>query len=59
VVDVEGCVLRRDVVASDPDVLAKWLGKHAKNVARVVLERGVPVICICANKIISRRGRRV
>jgi hypothetical protein len=24
VVDVEGKVLRRDVVASDPDVLAKW-----------------------------------
>ncbi len=40
VVDSDGVVLRRDVVASDPDVLAKWLGKHAKNVARVVLETG-------------------
>jgi len=25
VVDAEGVVLRRDVVASDPEVLAKWL----------------------------------
>lgn len=58
----EGAVLRRDVVASDPEVLAKWLGRHCPDLARVVLEtgplstflyhglaeRGVPVTCICA-----------
>ena len=62
VVDSEGAVLRRDVVVSDPDVLAKWLKKHCPGLVRVVLEtgplstflyhglaeRGVPVICICA-----------
>ena len=55
-------ILRRDVVVSDPDVLAKWLKKHCPGLVRVVLEtgplstflyhglaeRGVPVICICA-----------
>ncbi|NKJ02471.1 IS110 family transposase [Novosphingobium sp. SG707] len=40
VVDVEGKVLRRDVVASDPDVLAKWLNRHCTELARVVLETG-------------------
>lgn len=30
VVDGEGTVLRRDVVASDPDVLAKWLNRHCR-----------------------------
>ena len=62
VVDVEGAVVRRDVVASDPDVLAKWLKRHCPGLVRVVLETGplsaflyhglterdVPVICICA-----------
>ena len=62
VVDSEGAELRRDVVVSDPDVLAKWLKKHCPGLVRVVLEtgplstflyhglaeRGVPVICICA-----------
>ena len=62
VVDLDGKVIRRDVVATDPDVLAKWLGKHCKGLVRVVLETGplstflyhglieraVPVICICA-----------
>ncbi|HWK41541.1 MAG TPA: transposase [Croceibacterium sp.] len=62
VVDADGIVLKRDVVASDPEVLAKWLGKHCPGLARVVLEtgplstflyhglveRGVPVECICA-----------
>jgi transposase len=28
VVDGEGAVIRREVVATDPDVLAKWLNKH-------------------------------
>jgi transposase len=62
VVDVEGRVLRRDVVASDPDVSAKWLDRHCAGLVRVVLEtgtlstflyhglaeHGVPVECICA-----------
>jgi transposase len=73
VVDGEGAIMRRDVVASDPDVLAKWLGKHAKNVVRVVLETGplstflyhglvernVPVICICARHAKKALSARV
>ena len=72
-VDGEGVVLRRDVVATDPDVLAKWLGKHCRNVQRVVLEtgplstflyhglveRGVPVICICARHAKKALSARV
>jgi transposase len=62
VVDAEGAVLKRDVVATDPDVLAKWLNKHCPSLVRVVLETGplstflyhglverdVPAICVCA-----------
>ncbi len=62
VVDAEGTVLKRDVVASDPELLAKWLGKHSSGLTRAVLETGplstflyhglverdVPVDCICA-----------
>ena len=62
VVTSEGAVIRRDVVASDPEVLAKWLKRHCPGLVRVVLETGplsaflyhgleerdVPVICICA-----------
>lgn len=62
VVDDDGAVLKRDVIVSDPDVLAKWLVKHCDGLVRVVLETGplstflyhglverdVPVICICA-----------
>lgn len=62
VVDADGVVLKRDVVTSDPDALAKWLGKHCLGLVRVVLEtgplstflyhglieRGIPVECICA-----------
>jgi transposase len=75
VVDAEGAVVRRDVVATDPDVLAKWLGKHCPGVQRIVLdtgplstflyhglvERGVPVICICARhakKALSARPNK-
>lgn len=61
-VDAQGVVKRRDVVASDPEVLAKWLRRHARELVRVVLETGplstflyhglveraVPVECICA-----------
>lgn len=62
VVDAGGKVVRRDVVASDPDVLAKWLSRHCPELVRVVLEtgplstflyhglieRGVAIECICA-----------
>jgi len=62
VVDGDGAILRRDVVASDPEVLAKWFGKHCADLTRVVLETGplstflyhglveraVPIECICA-----------
>lgn len=62
VIDGEGRLIRREVVATDPDALAKWLARHCPAVARVVLETGplatflyhglvehdVPVICICA-----------
>jgi len=62
VVDADGAVLKRDVVASDPDLLTKWLGKHFPGLIRIVLEtgpsstflyhglveRGIPIECICA-----------
>lgn len=62
VVDDDGAILKRDVVASDPDALAKWLVKHCDGLSRVVLETGplstflyhgmversVPIECICA-----------
>ncbi|MFT6568768.1 MAG: hypothetical protein ACJAWY_000459 [Sphingomonas echinoides] len=40
VVDVHGKALRRDVVASDPDVLTKWLNRHRVELACMVLETG-------------------
>ncbi len=62
VVDANGVVLKRDVLTSDPEVLAKWLTRHCPDLVRVVLETGalstflyhglaerhVPVECICA-----------
>lgn len=73
VVDADGKVLRRDVVASDPDVLAKWLNRHCVALGRVVLEtgtlstflshglveRGVAIECICARhaKGVPRRSQ--
>lgn len=73
VVDADGAVLRRDVVASDPDVLAKWLNKHCPGLVRVVLEtgplstflyhglveRGVPAVCICARHAKKALSARV
>lgn len=73
VVDAEGTVLRRDVVASDPDVLAKWLARHCQGLTRVVLETGplstflyhglaerdVPVVCICARHAKKALSARV
>ena len=61
-VDSDGAILRRDVVASDPDVLARWFDQHCSGLEQVVLETGplstflyhglqerdVPVECICA-----------
>ncbi len=62
VVDSDGAVLRRDVVASDPDVPAKWFERYCNDLEPVVRETGplptvpyhglkereVPVDCICA-----------
>ena len=73
VVDGEGLVVRRDVVASDPDVLARWLKRHCPALVRVVLETGplssflyhglieraVPVICICARHARKALSARV
>lgn len=73
VVDGEGTVIRRDVVASDPDILAKWLKRHCPGLMRVVLETGplstflyhglveraVPVICICARHAKKALSARV
>ncbi len=73
VVDREGAVIRREVVASDPDVLAKWLKRHCAGLMRVVLEtgplstflyhglaeRGAPVICICARHAKKALSARV
>jgi transposase len=73
VVDAEGAVIRRDCVASDPVVLAKWLRRHCPGLVRVVLEtgplstflyhglieRGVPVICICARHAKKALSARV
>jgi transposase len=68
VVDEDGAIAWRGVCATDPEVLAKTLGRHCPDAVRVVLEtgalspflyhglteRGVPVICICA-----RHARKV
>ena len=40
VFDFDAAVLRRDVVASDHDVLAKWFGRHCTGLAQVVVENG-------------------
>jgi transposase len=62
VVDGAGGLLWRGECATDPEVLAKTLRRHAPGLVRVVLEtgplstflyhglieRGVPVVCICA-----------
>ncbi len=62
VVDATGTVTWRGVCATDPDAIAGTLERHARRLGRVVLETGplsaflyhglvereVPVICICA-----------
>jgi transposase len=40
VFDSDGAILRPDIVASNPDVLAKWLGRHCLDIEQVVLEAG-------------------
>ncbi len=61
-VDEAGAIAWRGMCATDPEVLAQTLKKHCPDVARVVLETGalsaflyhglierdVPVVCICA-----------
>lgn len=73
VVDAEGAVLRRDVVASDPEVLAKWFNRHCPDLNRAVLEtgslssflyhglveRGIPIECICARHAKGALSARV
>lgn len=73
VVDSEGGVIRRAVLATDPHVLAKWLSRHCPGLTRVVLEtgplstflyhglieQGVPVICICARHAKKALSARV
>jgi transposase len=75
VMDSEGKIVWRGVCATDPEVLAFTLRKHARDVTRVVLEtgslsaflyhglieRGVPVVCICARhakKALSARTNK-
>jgi transposase len=72
-VDGDGAIVRRDCVASDPDVLARWLRRNAPELKRVVLEtgplstflyhgmieRGVPVVCICARHAKGALSARV
>jgi transposase len=62
VVDGDGVIMWRGVCATDPDVIAKTLARHARDLVRVVLETGplsaflyhglierdLPVTCICA-----------
>jgi transposase len=62
VVDGGGALMWRGVCATDPEAIARILGRHARGLVRVVLEtgplstflyhglveRGVAVICICA-----------
>jgi transposase len=73
VVDAEGKVVRREVVASDPEVLAKWLKRHCPGLSRVILETGplstflyhglvehaLPVTCICARHAKKALSARV
>jgi transposase len=73
VVDAEGAIVWRGVCATDPEVIAKTLGRHARGLVRVVLETGslsaflyhglierdVPAICICARHAKGALSARV
>ena len=75
VVDGDGGIVWRGACATDPEALAQMLRRHCEGVARVVLEtgalsaflyhglveRGVPVICICARHakgVLSARSNK-
>jgi hypothetical protein len=51
-----GTVLKRDVAASDPEVLAKWLSRHCKGLVRVVLEMTGPLSTFLFHGPCIRRG---
>jgi transposase len=46
-VDIDAKITRRDVLASDPEDLAKRLDRHCSDLARVVLEGGLPSTFLC------------
>ncbi|MES1985877.1 MAG: hypothetical protein V4461_13070 [Pseudomonadota bacterium] len=47
VVDSEGAVLRREVLASDPDVISKWLGRNRFwQPPKITLEACCNAICL-------------
>ena len=62
ILDDKGCVVARTDVSTDPDLIARFISKHAPDVERVVHEsgilaiwltrelekRGLPIICIDA-----------
>jgi transposase len=54
VIDAEGGVLKRHVVATDPDVLATWLTKHCPGLARVVLENSGDTILIAPPSFLAK-----
>ena len=72
-VDGEGAIAWRGMCATDPEVIAKTLARHAGGIDRVVLEtgslsaflyhglaeRGVPVTCICARHAKSVLSSRI
>jgi transposase len=75
VVDEAGAIIWRGVCATDPETMARTIARHGQGVARVVLEtgalsaflyhglleRGVPVMCICArhaNGVLSVRSNK-
>ena len=60
VVTGEGAIVRRDVVASDPEVLAKWLKKHCSGLVRLPRQslgslHAAPAV---DRRSVARQGRR-
>src|SRR6185295_733612 len=75
VVEGGGAIVWRGTCATDPEVLADTLKRHASGLTRVVLEtgslsaflyhglveRGLPVVCICARhakRVLSARTNK-
>jgi hypothetical protein len=56
VMDGEGAVLLRDVQASAPDVLAKWLSKHCPVITSKDGTQSLPKRCGEASKHRARLG---